>query len=506
MKRHRRNQRGISSIVGTLFFILIVLIALSVLMLIFNSFTGYANLVKQTNQQDLQNKETSLSISSFSFGTPTAITVGTSNTGSATAYSFERKLLYSQGLWWLFYSNGSDIVYRTSSDGMNWSVSSVLVSVAPGSDSGFSFSLWLQGSTLYYVLATDSTQNGQQGFDWGSGTLNSFGYIFATVHTVSTTNQLTSNYDSITVDSSGNVWVAINTNNSGTHALEVWERKSGTWYQENFINQVPADTSPVLLPLTSGIALIYGTGASTGTVSITTTTNGASWSPQISPPSNYAFFDSSAIFVGNTIYFVGLASSSAGATSGSLDFWSYSFGAASTSIETALVPEVNSWMASISQVNGTFIVFYGEGNDVYQVVSMDQGGSWGPAQLLSNSESSIAGLTSAQYSPGVIWTSATGSPFTVRFLSPSTVVVSSTTPFAVHLISLYLYSPSMNTLVHFDTNASASGVAGRFDYWIGQGQALTIPIFFNFASGQAYLITLTTDTGLIFTASATSPT
>jgi len=64
-----------------------VFVALSVLVVIFNSFTGYANLVKQTNQQVLQNKETSLSISGFSFGTPTVSNVGTSNTGNATAYS-----------------------------------------------------------------------------------------------------------------------------------------------------------------------------------------------------------------------------------------------------------------------------------------------------------------------------------------------------------------------------------------------------------------------------------
>jgi hypothetical protein len=491
-------------VLGAVFFILIVFVALSVFVLVFNSFGVYANQVKQQGQQAAQNKETSLSISNFQFGSASgAATVGTSSVGSATQYSFQRKLLYDQGLWWVFYSNGGSIDYRTSGDGSTWSSTSTLVSTS-GSGVGYAFSLWQSGNTLYFVLATDNARRANY-FTFGSGTLSASGTVSGLSTSTVGTNYVTQDSDSVAVDSSGNIWVAVNTLNGGTYNIEVLENVGGSWSETHLISGVASDTSPIIVPLGSGVALIYGPGGSTGTVYvITTSNNGATWSAAISPPSNYAMFDSSATAIGNTFYFVGLASSSSGQSSGTLNFWGYTFGAGSTSAETKLQTTSNSWQGTISQSNGTLIVFYGQGSTVNQLFSTDLGSSWSPIQIVSSSETSITGLTSAYTSSGAIWTSGTSS-FNVRFAALSTATITSRSPFAVHLISLYIYNLVTNAVVHFDTNASAAGVTAKFDYWVGEGQTLAVPLVFPFTPGQSYVITLATDQGVLLSDSFVSP-
>ena len=203
---------------------------------------------------------------STSFGATTKVGA------TGTAYSFERKVLYSQGLWWAFYSDGASIGYSTSADGSVWSAETIVTTSADSTD-GFNFNIWLSGSTVYYVL--DAAKQSAS-FYWRYGTLQSSGTISWSIAetSVATTNTINS-YDTIVTDSSGNVWVALNTNDGVNGHVEVWKYSSGAWAKQDDISPVVPDIVPILEPLSSGVALVYGEGGVTAAVKVITTITGA---------------------------------------------------------------------------------------------------------------------------------------------------------------------------------------------------------------------------------------
>ncbi len=71
MQRHnRRKRRGVATVIGTLFFVLIAILVISTFIFMFNSFNNYANVQKSLSQRSLQGKETSLAFQSFIYGSP----------------------------------------------------------------------------------------------------------------------------------------------------------------------------------------------------------------------------------------------------------------------------------------------------------------------------------------------------------------------------------------------------------------------------------------------------
>ncbi|MHB8702287.1 MAG: beta strand repeat-containing protein [Nitrososphaerales archaeon] len=439
--------------------------------------------------------------------------VGANSSQFATSYSDQRKLFYAQGLWWLFYSTGMDaatngIVFQTSADGVTWSAPTSLLVLA-GSQFAYAFSLWVNGNTIYYVLSSPDLATT---FTWRYGTLNAAGTITWTIAQTNHGATYTAYYyNSIVTDSGGNTWIALHTlQTATTNHIEVWLHAfgagAGTWTKVNDITGLAADVAPILVPqAVGGVALIYGSGSVTAPVLITTSLTGALWSSPVSPPSDYALFSSSALSVGNTIYFAGLASASAGVTSGTVNFWSYANGAIATSSETTIVSTVGSWNDSISNSGNTLTVFYGAGGLLNYTSSTTLGSSWNSPSTISTSEAAITGVTSSYSGDGVVWASGNFGPFNVRFDSLSIVQGQNSSPTAVHVISLYIHDTTADTLTHYDTNASAPGVSGVFDYWLGEGETLNIPVSFAAVPGDSYLITLATDQGLVFSATFTAP-
>jgi hypothetical protein len=76
--------------------------------------------------------------------------VGDTTTNYATSYNFQRKGFYAEGLYWVFYCNGSDLVYKTSSDGSTWSSLTLIRENVTG---GFQFSIAYNGTVMGYALA-----------------------------------------------------------------------------------------------------------------------------------------------------------------------------------------------------------------------------------------------------------------------------------------------------------------------------------------------------------------
>ncbi len=84
----------------------------------------------------------------------TTSTIGTSTGVYSTQYPDQRKTFYTKGLFWVFYSDGSNLVYRTSSDGLSWSSSNIVRSPC---QLGYYFSVWFDGDYVHYAYSRGFT-------------------------------------------------------------------------------------------------------------------------------------------------------------------------------------------------------------------------------------------------------------------------------------------------------------------------------------------------------------
>jgi len=82
-----------------------------------------------------------------------AVTIGTSATAGATYYPPQRKTFYANGYFWAFYSDGTNLVYRTSSDGLSWSSATTVRACAHGEDFSVRYFPDYNSAYVYYAYA-----------------------------------------------------------------------------------------------------------------------------------------------------------------------------------------------------------------------------------------------------------------------------------------------------------------------------------------------------------------
>jgi hypothetical protein len=448
-------------------------------------------------------------------------TVGTSTSSTATGISAEDKLVYDVGLWWDFYSTGSGIDYATSSDGLSWSTPTS-VTTGTGSTTGSDFADALNGNTLSWVLASGGSA---ASFIWGYGTLTSAGTVTFTTSSAITTSYTTEPVVSIAVDTGGNTWVSFTTLQSGTtYHIEVYEHSSGaavgTWSSNLAPSTLPsltATASSIILPsgTSLGAALIVetsgsipsGYNAGTGAISIYTTsvTSGwtsSTWDTAVSPASDYALPGSSAALVGNVVYFAGMASSSTGSGTGTMNLWSYTIGQTSTSAETIIESKANIWRAALGDYDNTLFLFDANISTINYYYSGNQGNTWSVGAQGTSYEPDIAGMSAADGNTiAITWTNNNVANYNIRFAALSSLTVSDNSPNSIHLVSLYVMNPASNSLVtYYYTNSTE-----LLDYWIGGGATQAIVFNFNWAVTTSYAVTYATSNGIVDTTSFTSP-
>ena len=125
-------------------------------------------------------------------------TVGTSTITTPTAHQFQRKCFYANGRFWVFYSDGTNLVYCTSLDGMSWTSPTTIRACAGGNH----FSIWFDDTYLHYVYCSASSLYYRRGTPDSDGSIS----WSALEQTVSTEYD-TAWYPSIAVDSSRYVWI-----------------------------------------------------------------------------------------------------------------------------------------------------------------------------------------------------------------------------------------------------------------------------------------------------------
>ncbi len=351
---------------------------------------------------------TSSSVGTGDQGT-TMCTSQTSSVGAVGPCAFngsffqapQHDLFQSQGLWWTFYSDGSDLIFRTSSTGAVWSKPAV-AREGPGV-----FAVWEQNGTLYYVGSALVENHTTSHFSYRYGALEKNGTVSwgGAEVSVQTTFPLSSYFNAIAVDTSGNVWAAGTVANSTT-SLEVY-RNSGlgsNWTMVKAVGGGLESSIGTLVPLRTGMALIYGgfpdSCCASSPVRITTTTDGgATWSSPVSPPSqDYYMSYASAVGIGDTVYFV------APTLSEGLLFWNFTIGSNETSPETVLAPTPVA--DSLSESGGVLVAAYSYNTSVYVRESGDRS-HWTNASLVSR-DGTYASLMTSTFSGdyGLLWNGA----------------------------------------------------------------------------------------------------
>src|SRR2546425_2192710 len=558
--RFRSGKRpGISSIIGSIFFVLIMIVGITSLVSIFNSFTAYNTQVNKAGNAQVQAQGTSLSISSSSFGAfppSTTYNFNVATTGCTTTSTLptnQEGLFYAAGMWWNFFTCNSSYLYSTSFDGVTWEPATAIPNLISYTVGPY-FTIDVEGSTIYLVIASKSTLRCQLGI----GTLASGGTASAPSGTITWTSQpaevVTGAQPTgpiqIVVDDAGNEWVAVvqGTCTTATNCqIQIYERQgscsSGTpanfGWEPNSCSSATAPTNyapttPALNALapnanmillappstlsSTGAILTYETAGTavpagqTGTIAVITQatlggTPGSGWTTMtLTGITDYSLTSPSAVFIGNTMDFAGLQNAGTGQTTGALKFWTLPFtsmtAATATAEQTIEGGTARAWMAALEASGTTLVLFdaYPTAGTIQYYTSSNLGSSglWSSAITLESAETNVNELSPAAGGFAVTWANSVPN---VRFAALSTITVSDSSPFDVHLVDLYVESPATNSLAaHYYVNSTEV-----FDYWVGQGSSTTIPIRFIWAAATSYLITVGTDTGVTTQLPVTSP-
>jgi len=152
-------------------------------------------------------------------------TIGTITSQLGTRLPSQRCQFHAQGLFWCFYSDGTNIIYRVSPDGENWSSP---ITICEG-EFGAYFSLVLEdaGDYFHYIRNSDDTT----ALYYRKGQLNSIGIITwsAAEQTVLSVSQCTDSH--ICLDSDGYPWIIYAAGGVGVYhpTVTASTTKNGTW-------------------------------------------------------------------------------------------------------------------------------------------------------------------------------------------------------------------------------------------------------------------------------------
>jgi len=170
----------------------------------------------------------------------------------------QRKCFYANGRYWVFYSDTTNIVYRTSADGISWSSATTIRAC----DNGNNFSVWFDGTYLHYAATPLATWN--EPIVYRRGTPNTDGSITWSAAEQTVIQDADKWFQSIiiAVDSEGYPWIGTRTSQAAPLPPGNWAEviksstNDGTWSTASGFPYRPDTVSGkrdimFLVPLTS---------------------------------------------------------------------------------------------------------------------------------------------------------------------------------------------------------------------------------------------------------------
>jgi hypothetical protein len=350
--------------------------------------------------------------------------VGTSTNIDATQNPFQRKSFYANGRFWVFYYDGSNMVYRTSTDGSTWTVGGS--SPIRAASSGYYFSVWFDGTYLHYAYASGSIY-------YRRGTPNSDGSITwsAAEQAVSTTYNGVG-FPMVSVDSNGYVWVGyqdLDTNTFNTYPYVIKSgNNDGTWgtTPTGFPYQLSTTSSSTwrvsVVPLTTGKMLaVY---ACDGITIKAKRWNGSAWGTEVATTSAIQYGDyHSAVAQGDDVHLVFLKK-----TTYDILYVKYTYSSNSFGAETTLKASATSSSAPVISIdtstNNLYVFAAGWiSNHIYYIKYTASSGTWGSwTDWIDESSEVLTGndVLTCFYQAygnyiGLVHMTKTASPYNVKF-------------------------------------------------------------------------------------------
>jgi len=347
-------------------------------------------------------------------------TIATSTTELAVGGPVTRKSFYANGKYWAFYSDGTNMVYKASSDGLEWS-SPTTVRAASNS---LRFSVYLQGSNTIHYACFD----GSSTLYYRRGTLNSDGSVSwndeRTVGSVSN-----SDHPSISTDSSGYPFIGYRSGASGSRYPYVTKSSTndGTWSTApDHPLQLSTTTDDVwiayVVPMSSPKVMVM---YSKGGILYSRVWSGSNWGgQQDSSAHNYAIdsmdLQISAVNEGDVVHVVWTKESAYGIRYGYYDGsnWQPHVTLEGT-VESYSKPTI-----ALSNANNLYVFWVRANSHIYYIRRIS--GTWDPSSTDWYYESEgISGWwalrpscwsNEAGYKIGFLYTSLSTSPYNVKII------------------------------------------------------------------------------------------
>jgi hypothetical protein len=233
------------------------------------------------------------------------VSATSANNGWAVNYPKQRKVFHMSGLIWVFYSDGTHGVFRTSADGVTWSAPTMF---GEGGHFGHRFGGWFDGVYFHYALCTSALgadvyyRRGKPNHD---GTIT-WSAPLQVVH--DTPQDMNAMYPKIIVDANGCPWISFmqlvyQVPNTPPYYATVLKAATndGTWttapnFPFTLVHKtVEGYPDPVGAPLSNGKTLwFYNTYVDEQYVYAARGWNGTAWEDEqvvVSPGSPYSFFN-----------------------------------------------------------------------------------------------------------------------------------------------------------------------------------------------------------------------
>jgi len=221
---------------------------------------------------------------------------------SVVAVPFWQKTFFAAGLFWVFYYDGTNMVYKTAptSTPLVFSAKNVIRAVS-ATEGGNEFSVWFDGTFLHYaaVPVKNATLFYRRGTPKPDGTI-AWSQPEQNVVGVAA-------YPSIAVDSNGFPWIGYQTSTT-TDAVTKSSTNDGTWVTQAGFPFAPTGTQDARpIPLTGGKMGVLSETGSINTSMFMQVWNGSSFNPSVNlgPASDLFAQGSDAMaIVGDDIHFV----------------------------------------------------------------------------------------------------------------------------------------------------------------------------------------------------------
>jgi hypothetical protein len=194
-----------------------------------------------------------------------ASTVGTSTSEQAVRYPGRRAAFYANGRFWVWYSNGTDMGYSTSTDGSTWS-SFTSIRLC---NNGHLFSIHFDGTYVHYAYGSGDYNTDlfyRRGIPNSDGTIT---WSAAEQIAVAAQSNIWFTYPSVITDSAGYPWIGYPHSSGGvvTPYVTKSSMNNGTWATASGFpyalttGSAATNLYTILVPLTSQrILAIYTSG------------------------------------------------------------------------------------------------------------------------------------------------------------------------------------------------------------------------------------------------------